>query len=143
MAELACGHGQHARHDPPFTERSWVQSPEGRAAQLGTDRDCLRCDRRELPDGYAPHQRTPDFSETTIPEALLSEHSTKRGVWALIHVARGQLEYITEAPFHSREVLGPSLRGVVLPEVEHRVAPLGEVEFFVEFWRAAREGSKP
>lgn len=44
VAELACGHAQHVRHDPPWMEREWVTTPEGRASRLGTDLNCVRCD---------------------------------------------------------------------------------------------------
>ncbi|MCI0636497.1 MAG: DUF1971 domain-containing protein [Actinobacteria bacterium] len=54
---------------------------------------------------------------------------------------RGRLEYHVRAPFDAREILTPGSPGVVLPEVEHRVAPLGQVEFFVEFWR--RQSTAP
>ncbi|MGH7342111.1 MAG: DUF1971 domain-containing protein, partial [Candidatus Rokuibacteriota bacterium] len=60
-------------------------------------------------------------------------------VWARIHVSRGRLEYHVHAPFGTREVLEPGASGVVPPEVEHHVAPLGDVEFFVEFWRRPQE----
>ena len=45
VAELACGHAQHVRHKPPFTLRPWVLTDEGRAAKLGTELDCVLCDR--------------------------------------------------------------------------------------------------
>lgn len=136
VAELDCGHGQHVRHDPPFVERAWTQSEEGRTSRIGTELDCVRCDRREMPDGFAPYRRTPSFTEATIPAALRERHMTKRGVWARIHVARGRLEYRVFEPFGTVETLTPDAPGIVLPEVEHAVAPVGEVEFFVEFWRA-------
>ena len=44
VAELECGHGQHVRHDPPWTERPWVTTEEGRAARLGEELNCVRCD---------------------------------------------------------------------------------------------------
>lgn len=44
VAELECGHGQHVRHDPPWTEREWVTTENGRASRLGTDLDCIKCD---------------------------------------------------------------------------------------------------
>lgn len=140
VAELSCGHGQHTRHDPPFQERPWVLTPEGRAARCGESLDCVRCDRRELPDGYTVSRRTPDFDETSIPAGLQRRHTTRPGVWALIHVARGRLEYRVDAPFHTREILEPASPGVVVPEVEHCVAPVGPTSFFVEFWRPAAAG---
>ena len=135
VAELACGHGQHVRHDPPLGERPWVLTAEGRASRIGAALDCGRCDRSEIPDGYHPYRRTADFTERSVPGALLRSHSTRPGVWALIRLSRGQLGYHVHAPFHRQELLTPDSPGVVLPEVEHHVAPSGPVEFFVEFWR--------
>lgn len=48
VAELACGHGQHVRHKPPFWTRTWVLTPEGRAEKLGTELTCVLCD--QVPD---------------------------------------------------------------------------------------------
>jgi hypothetical protein len=45
VAELECGHHQHLRHDPPWTERAWVTTPEGRAAALGRTLSCVKCER--------------------------------------------------------------------------------------------------
>ena len=135
VAELACGHAQHTRHDPPLVERKWVLSAEGREAKRGTPLDCPLCDRRKLPPAHRPYRRTPAFTEDSIPKALRAAHATAPGVWALIHLTHGRLEYCVEAPFDAREVLTPDAPGVVLPEVRHHVTPLGPVEFFVEFWR--------
>jgi hypothetical protein len=44
IAELACGHTQHVRHDPPWQVRPWTQTDEGRRSFLGTTLDCLYCD---------------------------------------------------------------------------------------------------
>jgi hypothetical protein len=43
VAEFDCGHGQHMRHNPPWTNRPWVLSEEGRASRLGTMLVCKRC----------------------------------------------------------------------------------------------------
>lgn len=143
VAELSCGHRQHTRHDPPQSERPWVLTPEGREARIGTSLDCRRCDGAEMPDGYAASDRTQTFTEDTVPRALLRSHSTKPGVWAHICVVSGQLEYHKQSPFDTVELLTPTAPGVVLPEVEHRVALQGPVEFFVEFWRAPEVASGP
>jgi uncharacterized protein DUF3565 len=50
MAELECGHHQHLRHQPPWTNRPWVTKPEGRASHLGGMLDCKKCDRSLPPD---------------------------------------------------------------------------------------------
>ena len=44
VAELECGHGQHVRNDPPWRERPWVKTEEGRASHLGEELNCVRCD---------------------------------------------------------------------------------------------------
>jgi len=50
VAELGCGHFQHVRHDPPWIERSWVTTPEGRQAALGRLLQCKKCDAGAPPD---------------------------------------------------------------------------------------------
>lgn len=50
VAELACGHFQHVRHDPPWQQRPWVLTPEGRAGKLGVRLGCVKCDAGAPPD---------------------------------------------------------------------------------------------
>ncbi|MDB5842516.1 MAG: hypothetical protein JWQ23_4468 [Herminiimonas sp.] len=44
VAELACGHNQHIRHNPPWTNRPWVITQEGRNQALGRMLDCRKCE---------------------------------------------------------------------------------------------------
>jgi Protein of unknown function (DUF3565) len=44
VADLACGHRQHMRHQPPWMERPWVLTEEGRRSRLGVEPECKRCD---------------------------------------------------------------------------------------------------
>jgi tellurite resistance-related uncharacterized protein len=93
-----------------------------------------------LPPGLHAYRRTPDFTEATIPKALLKAHTTKDGTWGLIHVLEGRLAYrvIDPARPPRQTVLsaqqGP---GVIEPMILHEVEPLGPVRFFVEFHRDA------
>lgn len=135
VAELRCGHGQHVRHKPPFWSLPWVQTPEGRSGKVGTDLPCPLCDRFEMPAGYAPYKRTPEFTAGTIPDGLRRDHSTKPGVWALLHVLEGRLQYIVEPPLASERIVEAGDTAVIVAEVLHRVAPASEVRFFVEFYR--------
>ena len=48
--ELACGHNQHTRHLPPWQNRPWVTTAEGRAAAIGLPLDCRKCDEGAAPD---------------------------------------------------------------------------------------------
>lgn len=54
VAQLACGHNQHVRHDPPWQNRPWVTTAEGRAQMLGYKLDCRKC------DAGAPFDERPD-----------------------------------------------------------------------------------
>ncbi|MEZ4360796.1 MAG: DUF3565 domain-containing protein [Kofleriaceae bacterium] len=140
VAELVCLHGQHVRHRPPFTLRPWAATPEGRASRIGAELECPRCDRFELPEQAAPYRRTAIFDERTVPAALLRDHRTKPSVWGVIHVVAGQLRYIVEPPLTAEHVLDEAHPGIVVPEVLHRVEPLGAVRFYVEFHGAAGAG---
>lgn len=44
VAELACGHGQHVRHNPPLANRPWVLTSAGRQQFLGFELDCKQCE---------------------------------------------------------------------------------------------------
>jgi hypothetical protein len=48
VADLECGHTQHVRHDPPWQERQWVISSEGRQSRLGFELECKKCEEGEL-----------------------------------------------------------------------------------------------
>ena len=50
VAELSCGHFQHVRHNPPWSERPWVITEEGRAGMLGFNLNCKKCDAGLPPD---------------------------------------------------------------------------------------------
>jgi hypothetical protein len=44
VADLDCGHTQHVRHNPPWQNREWVLTEEGRRAFLGYRLNCKKCD---------------------------------------------------------------------------------------------------
>jgi tellurite methyltransferase len=134
VAELSCGHGQHVRHHPPMFSRPWVTTPEGRASMLGTELECVRCDRFELPDGLVARGRTAEFDADTIPAALRETHATKAGEWAVIRVVSGRVRYLVEAPREREFVLDAHAPGVVVPELPHRVEPDGPARLFVELY---------
>lgn len=135
IARLDCGHRQAAQHDPPQVGHPGPLDEQTRAAAIGRALDCGACDERRWPDDARPYQRTREFDAVTLPAGLRSRHSTKRGVWARIHVVEGRLRYRIHEPFALEEMIRPDSPGVVLPEVPHDVEPMGAVRFFVEFHR--------
>lgn len=134
VAELDCHHGQHVRHKPPFFNRPWVETPDGRMSQLGAELNCVRCDQLEFPQGLGSYKRTPEFTEATVPKGLLKQHSTKAGTWALIHVEEGTLLYTVNEPAERSMALHAGSTGVISPLMLHSVAPQGKVRFYVEFF---------
>ena len=44
VADLTCGHTQHVRHDPPWQNRPWVLTEQGRNEKLGVMLECKKCD---------------------------------------------------------------------------------------------------
>jgi len=44
VADLACGHTQHVRHNPPWINRPWVITQQGREQHLGVELECKDCD---------------------------------------------------------------------------------------------------
>jgi tellurite methyltransferase len=139
VAELECGHSQHVRHNPPFENRPWTTTQEGRQSKLGQQLRYLNCDRFELPEGFQAYKRTPEFDAASIPDGLRKAHSTKRRVWAKVHVWEGQLRYTVHAPLNQEFILEPENDGIIVPELLHHVEPLGAVRFFVEFYKYAPE----
>lgn len=92
----------------------------------------------DLPSDVKPYRRTPEFTEATLPQALLNAHSTKDGAWGLIHVLEGRLAYRISDPRRpaSEVVLKPGTSPAVIePTVLHAVEALGPVRFYVEFHR--------
>jgi hypothetical protein len=53
IADLECGHQQHVRHNPPWTNRHWVTTPQGRYEHLGFELRCLVCLKPRLLDKVA------------------------------------------------------------------------------------------
>ena len=137
-AVLDCAHRQHVRHRPPFTNRPWAITDEGRTGKLGQPLDCLRCDRCEWPEDVVMYKRTPDFDQDSVPKGFLAEHKTRKGVWARIIVEQGNLTYhIDDRDVH--QVLDSQVVGVIVPQLPHRVEVSGRVRFHVEFHAVARD----
>src|ERR1700687_4202713 len=44
VAELECGHNQHVRHNPPWSNRPWVVTPQGCLERIGHELACRACE---------------------------------------------------------------------------------------------------
>lgn len=90
------------------------------------------------PDGLTAYKRSPEFTEGSIPAALMRDHATKEGVWARLHVLEGQLRFIDQEG-GAELMLGPGVHEVIFPCRLHRVAPVNTLRFFVEFCRKTED----
>jgi tellurite resistance-related uncharacterized protein len=96
--------------------------------------------RPRLPEGLVAYKRTATFTDASVPAGLVKDHSTKPGVWGLIHVEEGSLRYRVTDPRRpeTATIITPNTPpGVVEPTIVHLVEPLGPVRFHVEFLREA------
>jgi hemoglobin len=80
-----------------------------------------------------PYRSTPVFDETSLPEGLRREHSTKAGVWGVIRVLEGRLK-LTWLDTGEARILAPSRPGLVAPEQPHLVEPVGPMKMRVDFY---------
>lgn len=135
VAELDCGHGQHVRHKPPFFNRPWVETASGRNTKLGMKLDCVRCDRLEWPESLEFSERTPEWTDQTLPARLLEQHICQTGVWTRIHVIGGSMNYRVGEPVNRTLHLMPGTPGIIPPQVPHALQPDGPVRFHIEYYR--------
>jgi tellurite resistance-related uncharacterized protein len=133
VAELSCRHGQHVRHQPPFRERPWVRTAEGRAAAVGSAIECPLCDRAELPEGLTVARTAGPFDAATLPSGLQRDHRVAEGTWGRLRVLEGQVGFAmaTEPPIDRR--LGTGEEQPIPPGVPHAVTVDGPVRLEVDF----------
>lgn len=86
-----------------------------------------------LPSDVESYSGTKIFTEETLPAGLRKDHSTKAGVWALIHVLEGKLRYCVP-DWNYDTVLTAGQQDIVAPQVVHFVEPQGLVRMYVEFY---------
>lgn len=136
VAELSCLHNQHVRHQPPFQDRRWVTTAEGRASRRGTDIDCPLCDRAELPDGLSLARTAGPFTADTLPAALLRDHRVPERTWGLVRLLQGDVvvELATDPPITTRLTAGQ--QQPLPPGVAHHLRVDGPFVVAVDFMQA-------
>jgi len=137
VAILDCHHRRHVRHRPPLWPAAWVTDESQRAARVGTELPCGRCDRAELPDDLVVVRTTPTWDEETMPDGLRRAHRVAGGVWARLRVDAGALRLVLATDPQRDVVVRRGEAQAIPPDVEHHVDPLGTVRFALDFLRPA------
>jgi tellurite methyltransferase len=135
VAELSCLHGQHVRHRPPFFDRPWVLTLEGRSEKIGSELACPLCDRAEPPDGLARVRTAGPFDDRSLPPGLRRTHEIGERTWGVLRVIDGLVDFHMDVdpPVDRRMTAGDEQP--IPPGVPHLVelgdAAVIEVDFFV------------
>lgn len=142
FATLDCGHRQHVRHKPPFINRPWVITEEGRNSFLGHELNCIRCDRMELPDAdvLVLERKTPKYNFRTIPSILATSNQLEKGQWGRVIPVRGQPLCVNET-INISSRLRPDMSCVIPPETSYRLELDQESSVCLEIYRV-RESEK-
>lgn len=133
VAELSCLHGQHVRHRPPFQERPWVVTEEGRSGRIGGELDCPPCDRAELPDGLTVSRTAGPFDAETVPAGLRRAHRVGEGTWGRLSVLEGEARFALETHPPIERRLGAGDLQAIPPGVPHAITVDGPVVLVVDF----------
>ncbi len=86
-----------------------------------------------LPANAEKYAQTKEFTQDTVPAALLKDHSTKPSAWGLVVVSEGALDFTRINQQPERVAAGESI--VIVPHELHKVKPVDTVKFHVEFYR--------
>ena len=92
-------------------------------------------DVKMLPPDVMPYKRTPEFTERSVPKALLESHSTKPGTWGMIVILEGSLTYRIMEPNIEEARLSPDHPGVIEPAIQHEIEPDAKVKFYIQLYR--------
>jgi len=89
-----------------------------------------------IPDGFAPYSRSRDFTPDTLPKQLSASHSTKAGIWGLLHVLEGEVLYRLDAPRSGEVRVGAGQKVVIEEGARHSVSFIQAGRFYIEFYKA-------
>ncbi len=87
-----------------------------------------------IPAGLVPSSGSLNFTDSTLPDALQSEHKLAEGRWGVLHVLDGSLRYVDLEAEEERTVSAPDLV-TIHPQARHLVQLQGPVRCRIDFFR--------
>jgi tellurite resistance-related uncharacterized protein len=133
VAQLSCLHSQHVRHRPPFQEREWVLTGEGRATRIGSDIDCPLCDRAEQPEGLRLARTAGPFDAASLPAGLRREHRIAEATWGVLRVIEGSVGLFIATDPTITVNLARGEHQSIPPGVPHRLTLDGSFRIAIDF----------
>lgn len=88
-----------------------------------------------LPPEVEPYRTIGPFDAETLPAGLRRTHSLKEGSWGRIDLTQGELLFVWEDDQDGEERLCAPAELVVPPQAPHHVAPVGQIELTITFYR--------
>ncbi|MGH3394124.1 MAG: DUF3565 domain-containing protein [Streptosporangiaceae bacterium] len=143
VAELACLHSQHMRHNPPLNFRPRVTDAGARQARIGTEIGCPLCDRAELPAELTLLRTAGPFTDESLPAGLRRTHHTAEGVWGVLRVLDGVVRCHLEVCPPLDVVLAAGSGQPLPPGIAHRIDLDPAARLAVEFWGRPRGAGQP
>lgn len=86
-----------------------------------------------------PYRSTSIFDEASLPGALRARHATKAGVWGVVRVLEGRLKLTYLDPEWATD-LDTDHPGLLSPEQDHFVTPIGPMKMQIDFYDSRPPG---
>ena len=86
-----------------------------------------------LPEGLVHLRTTPEFDEHSVPSGLLAAHRVAAGVWGLLRVRSGSIDFVFEDGATPARRVRAGDTQVIPPGDRHHLELVGSVTFAVEF----------
>ena len=87
------------------------------------------------PENLEKYAETAVFDMDSVPAKLTRDHDTKEGIWGLVVVQEGSLDYIVSGPPETTQTVIAGGSAQIFPQVKHRVRLNSDTRFKVEFYR--------
>lgn len=135
VADLECGHAQHVRHNPPWTNRPWVLETEGRKRSLGTLLDCLKCNMPQVPPSARQIGGSEVLNQQVIAKQYADIHRNDSDMWIRVVVTEGELVYQQVADKTKGYVIDPEFAAVIAPGERFALREKGHVLFQLFYYQ--------